>query len=204
MMNVQINQQKDKVVFFESPAGGAHTQAQRSMLWDLKSNKISTIFDYYEQQQPKIQSLFVQHISSNYWLPDGEHVIISTIHHSKEELLILNVLTKAVKVIDLPEPMGEATILNLKDNLLVLRCSSPNQPPTVLIGFVNVNSPSPIEFKQTRTKLSRPNHDIKFRIIKQNEDKLLEQVETILIGPTSTFNEPTPVIVIPHGKDYDF
>ena len=195
----QINRQKDKVVYFESPAGGPHVQAQRAMLWNLQSNEISTIFDEYESGQPIVKSLFVLAVSSNYWLQDGEHVVLSTIHHSKELLLILNVVTKTLRVIDLPG-LDEVNVLNLKNDLLALSCSAPDRPPVVLFGLVDMKRTNPVEFKQLRAKHSAKDKTISYRIIRQNEDKPLEQIETILTGPADTFDKPTPVIVIPHGK----
>lgn len=197
IINPQINRQKDKVFFFERQAG--RTGSQRAMLWDLKNNEISTVFDYYEPQQPEIQSLFVQPISSNYWLSSGEHVVVSTIDHSKKKVLILGVLTGRVKMIDLPEPMGETTVLGLRKDILILRCSSPYQPPVVLVGMVNVYSSRPIVFEQNSSERSVRNYEVSYRIIKQEE--LHDPVETILIGSATTFDQPTPVIVTLHGKD---
>lgn len=193
-----MNTLKEKVLFMESPAGGPHMQAQRAVLWDLRSNKITTVFDYYEPQQPMIRSLFIQPISFNYWLSSGDHVILTTIDHSKEKAIILDVVTKEVKVLKLPERLGEASILTVKDDILVLSCSSPDQPPVVLTGLVNVYDPRPTTFDQHGTALSVRNYDINYKIIDQGEG--LKKVQTILIGSTGTLHESTPAIVIPHGK----
>ena len=201
LTGAKINQQRDKVLFLESPAGGPHVQAQRVMLWNLKSNEISTVFDDYEKEQPKIKSLFALDVSSNYWLLDGEHVVLSTIHHSTELLVVLNVLTKALKVIDLPD-LNEVNVLNLNNDLLALSCSSPDQPPVVLFGSVDMKRENPVQFKRLRAKQPSKNSKISYRIIRQNEDKPLEQVETILVGPAAVFDKPTPVIVIPHGRRF--
>lgn len=199
LVGAKINRQKDKVVFLESPAGGPHVQAQRAVLWNLKNNEFSTIFDDYETSQPRVQSLFVLDTSSNYWLADGEHVIFSTINHSRELLVLLNVINKTLRVIDLPYDLQEVNVLNLKNDLLALSCSSPDQAPVVLFGLVDINRANPVEFKQLRAKQSTKNSQISYRIVRQNEEKPLEQIETILVGPTDTFNKPTPVIAIPHG-----
>ena len=195
----QINQQRDKVFFLESPAGGPHVQAQRAVLWNLKSNEFITVFDDYEEAQPRVKSLFVLQVSPNYWLLDGEHVVLSTIHHSTELLVVLNVLTKALRVIDLPE-LTEVNVLNLKNDLLALSCSAPDQPPVVRFGLLDMKRENPVQFKRLRAKYPNKNDKIAYRLIRQNKDKQLEQVETILVGPADTFDKPTPVIVMPHGK----
>lgn len=193
LLNSQINLQKDKVVFFENSAGGAHIQAQKLMLWNLKTNEIKTIFDLNEENRP-VQSLFTINVSPNFWLSDGEHIVLTTIHHSKEVLFVLNVIDSSMSLIDFG--LNGVQILNLKNNLLVIACSAPNQPPVIKIAQIVPNNLQNIEFKQLRSECK---NDITYRIIKQNEDKQLEQIETILVGQTDTFNKPTPVIIIAHG-----
>jgi hypothetical protein len=172
------------------------------MLWNLKTNDFSVIFDDYEQSQP-IQSLFtVFNGRENYWALDGDHIVTTSIYHSKCVLLIINVKTKQLKRID--QDLEDVTILNFKHNLLVTSCSSPNQPPVVRIALVDFQKANPIEFRQLRTKYPTKNDKITYRIIAQNEDKPLEQVESIVIGQTETFNKPTPCIFIPHGGKISF
>lgn len=197
LVHPQINQQKDKVLWFENGAGGPHLQAMRAMLWNLKTDQISTVFSEYEEQQPVIKSLFIEDVSRNYWTLDGEHAVLTTINHSRDTLFVLNVIDKTIRIVDVG--LEDATVLNLKNDLLAIAASSPNQPPVVKIGHLDLKTDRLIAFKQLREKQSTKDETISYRIIKQNEDKPLEQVETILIGPTETFDKPTPAVIYPHG-----
>jgi hypothetical protein len=163
----------------------------------LKTDEISTVFDRVEDNQP-LKSLFITNASYNYWLKDGENIVLTTIDNSKEVLIILNVLTKKIQIV--PFDLENVNILNLKNNLLVVSGSSPNQIPVVKICQIDLTKP--IVFHELKTKKSTKLDGITYRLIKQNEDKLLDQIQTIVVGPTDTFNKPTPSIIIPHGGMY--
>jgi len=197
IVDAQINPQKNRVLFFENPSAGPHMMALRAVLWDLKNDQFSTLFSDYEAAQPLVKSLFSAGMTSNYWSLDGEHVVFSVANHSKELLIVLNVINKTLKVVDFG--LEDCTILNFKNNLLVLAASSPNQPTVVKIGLFNSKANNFFDFKQLNTKHTSKDENISYRIIKQNEDNELNQIETILIGSTENFDKPTPAIIIPHG-----
>jgi len=198
LIGAKINSQRDKVVWFENQAGGPHLQAQRLMLWNLKTDTINVVFGDCEEKQPIVKSLFS--ISpTNYWSLDGEHFLFVTINHSKRIVCAINVNDKQISVID--TGLEDVEILDLKNDLLVIANSSPNQPPVVKLGLLDFKQKSQklVEFKQLRDKFTSKDDTISYRIIKQNENKLLEQVETIVTGPAENFDKPHPAIIIPHG-----
>lgn len=146
-----------------------------------------------------MKSLFIETYSTpNYFTEDGIHIVLTTINDSKKSLILLNVITKKLQLIDFD--LDAVEILALKSDLLIIAASTPKQPPMVFAGILDVNNLKSIKFKKLlHTKNLSKNDKLNYRIIKQNDDKPLDKIQTIVIGLSDKFDLPSPSIVIPHG-----
>jgi len=78
--------------------------------------------------------IYADHLDETCWSDDSKRVVLSSLWRSSMELLMVHVETGQVTRLTNDLSVGSWNLLDIRKDLMLAACSSPSQPPYLVIG----------------------------------------------------------------------
>ncbi|XP_057686019.1 S9 family peptidase [Corythoichthys intestinalis] len=199
------------LVYLQGEVFGPHSQCLSLQQLDLNNRKSSTLLGVVNRPLSDGFSGVYEALPSSCWSADGQRVLFSSACQNRKDLFIVDRGSK--KVFCLSSGLSNATkiygswkLLTIQKDLMVVCCSSPNTPPTMLVGFLPpagevdavtwcpLQEPSiTFDFQWTILDLETPREE-------DNPDYPGLKFGAVLVKPSGSLRVSlTPLVVFIHG-----
>jgi len=78
--------------------------------------------------------IYAEHLDETCWSEDSQRVVLSSVWRSRRELIMVHVETGAVTRLTNDLAVGAWNLLDIRKDLMLAACSSPSQPPYLVVG----------------------------------------------------------------------
>jgi len=78
--------------------------------------------------------IYADHLDETCWSDDSKRVVLSSLWRSRMELIMVHVETGQVTRLSNDPAVGSWNLLDIRKDLMLVACSSPSQPPYLVIG----------------------------------------------------------------------
>lgn len=78
--------------------------------------------------------IYADHLDETCWSDDNKRVVLSSLWRSRMELLMVHVETGEVTRLSNDPLVGSWNLLDIRKDLMLVACSSPSQPPYLVVG----------------------------------------------------------------------
>ncbi|XP_054644879.1 S9 family peptidase isoform X2 [Dunckerocampus dactyliophorus] len=128
------------LIYLQGQVFGPHHQCLSLQQLDLTSKKTSTLVDVISRPQTDGFAGIYEALPSCCWSTDCQRVVFSSACQNRKDLFVVDRRSKKVTSLsglsDTSKVYGSWKILTIQRDLMVVCCSSPNTPPTLLVGFL--------------------------------------------------------------------
>ncbi|XP_077371319.1 acylamino-acid-releasing enzyme isoform X2 [Festucalex cinctus] len=129
------------LIYLQGQVFGPHSQCLRLQQLDLNSKKTSTLLDVVHRPQSDGFAGIYEALPSSCWSTDGKRVVFSSACQNRKDLFMVDIRSKKIFSLssgraDATEIYGSWKLLTIQNDLMIVCCSSPNTPPTMLVGFL--------------------------------------------------------------------
>ncbi|XP_078144486.1 acylamino-acid-releasing enzyme [Centroberyx gerrardi] len=198
-----------RLLYLQGRVFGPHSQCLSLQEYDLESRKTSTLLDVVNRPQTGEFAGVYEALPSCCWSADSQRVVFSSACRNWKDLFVVDRRTKKVTSLSnnsssLSKVYGSWKLLTVQKDLMVVCCSSPNTPPTLMVGFL----PSAGEAVAWRT-LQKPvvTFDLHWTVLdvtpKPEEDNIQYSgldFGAVLVKPSrSLHGVKIPLVVFIHG-----
>ncbi|XP_073765932.1 S9 family peptidase isoform X4 [Danio rerio] len=130
------------IVYLQGEVFGPHHQCLSMMLYDMKNRSSSVLVDVIRRAEKGQFAGIYESLPSHCWSADSERVFFSSACENKKAVFSVDRTTgKIIQVCGLDvlrlDDFGSVQLLTIQKDLMVLSCSSPNQPPCLRAGFLS-------------------------------------------------------------------
>ncbi|KAM8830734.1 acylamino-acid-releasing enzyme-like isoform 1-T1 [Synchiropus picturatus] len=196
-----------RIAYLEGSIYGPHMQCFKLCLYDWYTKKTSVVVDVVKRpQEDGFTGIYCSQLSPQCWSSDSQRIILSCAQRSQKALLMVDISTGNVTSLTSESDISDCSLLTIERDLMVVSCSSPNQPPCLRVGFLPaIDSEEPVEWVTLEDSQSLPDIDWKILTFTPPADQDNTQYpgldfEALLIKPKDPKEgEKLPLIVIPHG-----
>ncbi|XP_034027659.1 S9 family peptidase isoform X2 [Thalassophryne amazonica] len=126
------------LVYLQGGVFGPHSQCLSLQQMDLRSGKTSTLLDVVHRPCTGEFVGVYEALASCCWSTDAQQLVFSSACRNRKDLFVVDRQTK--KVTSLSNNVcvlyGSWKLLTVQNDLMVVCCSSPKAPPTLLVGFL--------------------------------------------------------------------
>ncbi|XP_074054052.1 acylamino-acid-releasing enzyme isoform X1 [Macrotis lagotis] len=216
-----------RIVYLQYTNLSPHQQCSQLCLYDWYTKVTSVVVDIVPRQ---LEALAVRrrYLKHHYWpvqtkkgcfsgiycnlLPlgcwsaDSERVIFDSGQRSRQELFAVNTQTGNVTSLTAGLPLGSWKLLTIDQNLMLVQFSTPNQPPSLKVGFLPPSGKEQeIHWVTLEEAESIPEIIWTIRVLKPPPDQENPKYpgldfEVILLRPPGTAEKSKiPLVVMPHG-----
>uniref|UniRef100_A0A0R3RGF2 Acylamino-acid-releasing enzyme n=1 Tax=Elaeophora elaphi TaxID=1147741 RepID=A0A0R3RGF2_9BILA len=130
---------KSKLIYFERQPGGPHYASVSCKLieWNKTGQQLLIPIVNAVSDREQFPGLYAVQLVDRPWSNDNKRVFVSTVWGSKREIVTINTETRKLeKVTNNGAFYGSWTVLDINEDCLVVVCSAPNRPPTILVGHI--------------------------------------------------------------------
>ncbi|XP_019114958.1 acylamino-acid-releasing enzyme isoform X2 [Larimichthys crocea] len=129
------------LIYRQGRVFGPHSQCLSLQQLDLRSGKTSTLLDVVDRPQAGEFAGVYEALPSSCWSEDSQRVVFSSPRRNWKDLFMVDRRSSKVTSLSdslsaLPRLYGSWKLLTIQNDLMVVCCSSPNIPPTLLVGFL--------------------------------------------------------------------
>jgi len=78
--------------------------------------------------------IYADHLDETCWSDDSKRVVLSSLWRSRMELIMVHVETGQVTRLSNDPAVGSWNLLDIRKDLMLVACSSPSQPPYLVLG----------------------------------------------------------------------
>ncbi|XP_042585740.1 S9 family peptidase isoform X2 [Cyprinus carpio] len=130
------------IVYLQGQVFGPHRQCLRMMLYDMKNRSTSVLVDVVRRAEKGQFAGIYESLPSQCWSADNERVFFSSsCENSKAVFSVDRTTGRVTQVCGLDalrlDDFGSVQLLTIQKDLMVMSCSSPNQPPCLKVGFLS-------------------------------------------------------------------
>jgi len=91
--------------------------------------------------------IYADHLDETCWSDDNKRVVFSSLWRSRMELVMVHVETGQVTRLSNDLSVGSWSLLDIRKDLMLVVCSSPSQPPYLVIGKLpSVGEPAAVKW----------------------------------------------------------
>ncbi|KAI0211336.1 Acylamino-acid-releasing enzyme [Lamellibrachia satsuma] len=124
-----------KLVWLQNDVGGAHQQCSRLLMCDWSNKGITPVLGVVRRvSDPGFPGIFTRGLHRRCWANDNRRILIQTQWRSKEELVLIDSETGNVTRLTNSADIGSWQLLDVCNDLVIVACSSPNQPQHLVTG----------------------------------------------------------------------
>ncbi|XP_032648180.1 acylamino-acid-releasing enzyme isoform X4 [Chelonoidis abingdonii] len=196
-----------RIVYLENGVLGPHQQCSRLRMYDWYTKVTSTVLDVVPRHsQGTFTGIYCPALPGLCWAADSQRVILDTAQRSRQELLVVEMLSGNVTSLTTGAPLGSWSLLTIDRDLLVARFSTPSCPPTLKVAFlpragqeaqvhwVCLEDVTPIPEISWTIRTLQPPPD------QENPKYKAIDFEAILLQPSKGLGpRKLPLVVMPHG-----
>ncbi|XP_061526794.1 S9 family peptidase isoform X3 [Phycodurus eques] len=129
------------LVYLQGQVFGPHNQCLSLQQLDVNSRKTSTLLDVVRRPQSDGFAGVYEALASSCWSADGRRVVFSSACRNRKDLFMVDRGSKKVSplscgLVDATKIYGSWKLLTIQKDLMIVCCSSPNTPPTMLVAFL--------------------------------------------------------------------
>ncbi|KAI7797608.1 putative acylamino-acid-releasing enzyme, partial [Triplophysa rosa] len=130
------------IVYLQGQMFGPHHQCLKMMLYDMKNRTTSVLVDVVRRaEQGQFAGIYEQ-LPSQCWSADSERVFFSSACENSKAMFSVDRSTGRVTQVCGTDALrlddfGSVQLLTIQKDLMVMCCSSPNQPPCLKVGFLS-------------------------------------------------------------------
>ncbi|XP_071331311.1 acylamino-acid-releasing enzyme isoform X2 [Trachinotus anak] len=129
------------LIYLQGQVFGPHNQCLSLQQLDLRSGKTSALLDVVNRPQTGEFAGVYEALPSRCWSADSQRVVFSSACRNWKDLFMVDRRSKKVTSLsdspsDLSRVYGSWKLLTVQRDLMVVCCSSPNTPPTLMVGFL--------------------------------------------------------------------
>ncbi|XP_058498726.1 S9 family peptidase isoform X2 [Solea solea] len=129
------------LIYLQGQVFGPHNQCLSLKQLDLRSGKTSTLLDVVNRPQHDAFAGVYEALPSCCWSADSQRVLFSSARRNWKDLFMVDRRSKKVTSLSdspsyLSKIYGSWKLLTVQGDLMVVCCSSPNIPPTLMVGFL--------------------------------------------------------------------
>ncbi|XP_039534603.1 S9 family peptidase isoform X1 [Pimephales promelas] len=130
------------IVYLQGQVFGPHHQCLSMMLYDMKNKSTSVLVDVVRRAEKGQFAGIYESLPSHCWSADSERIFFSSACENNKAVFSVNRTTGRVSqvcgldVLRLDD-FGSVQLLTIQKELMVMSCSSPNQPPCLRVGFLS-------------------------------------------------------------------
>ncbi|XP_067269773.1 S9 family peptidase isoform X3 [Pseudorasbora parva] len=130
------------IVYLQGQVFGPHHQCLRMMLYDMKNRSTSVLVDVVRRAEKGQFAGIYESLPSQCWSADSERIFFSSACENNKAVFSVNRTTgRVTQVCGLDvlklDDFGSVQLLTIQKDLMVMSCSSPNQPPCLRVGFLS-------------------------------------------------------------------
>ncbi|XP_026126571.1 acylamino-acid-releasing enzyme [Carassius auratus] len=130
------------IVYLQGQVFGPHRQCLRMMLYDMKSRSTSVLVDVVRRAEKGQFAGIYESLPSQCWSADNERIFFSSSCENNKAVFSVDRTTgRVTQVCGLDalrlDDFGSVQLLTIQKDLMVMSCSSPNQPPCLKAGFLS-------------------------------------------------------------------
>uniref|UniRef100_A0A8C1T055 Acylamino-acid-releasing enzyme n=1 Tax=Cyprinus carpio TaxID=7962 RepID=A0A8C1T055_CYPCA len=130
------------IVYLQGQVFGPHHQCLRMMLYDMKNRSTSVLVDVVRRAEKGQFAGIYESLPSQCWSADNERIFFSSACENNKAVFSVDRTTERVtQVCGLDalrlDDFGSVQLLAIQKDLMVMSCSSPNQPPCLKVGFLS-------------------------------------------------------------------
>ncbi|XP_061473814.1 acylamino-acid-releasing enzyme-like isoform X6 [Rhineura floridana] len=187
------------------PQEGEKPVEARKLSWQTKLT--STVVDIVRTATTGFFGIYSGALPLHCWAGDNHRVLLSTPQRSRKELLVVDTKLGSVKCITAGTPEGSWTLLGIQQDLLVMSCSSPNCPPSLVVGVLPPAG-SELELQWTSVEKASVLPDTEWKTLTVHPTVTVEgnhdagqAFEALLLSPQESKRGENifPLVVSPHG-----
>ncbi|MBN3311238.1 APEH enzyme, partial [Amia calva] len=196
-----------RIVYLECGVFGPHHQCSRLRMYDWYTKKTSVVVDVVNRpQEGGFAGIYTTLLSACCWSADSQRVLLSSPQRGRKDLLEVDINSGNVTSLTAGSDMGSWTLLTVERDLMVVGCSSPNCPHSLMVGFLpQAGSQEGVSW--VSLEKSDPQPDIEWQVLTfkpppENENSTYSglEYEALLLKPKlAEPAEKLPLIVTPHG-----
>ncbi|XP_049609546.1 S9 family peptidase [Syngnathus scovelli] len=129
------------LIYLQGQVFGPHSQCLSIQQLDLNSRTTSTLLDVVHRPQSDGFAGIYEALPSSCWSADGHKVVFTSACQNRKDLFMVDRGSKKVFCLssglsDVNNKYGSWKLLTIQNDLMVVCCSSPNTPPSMLVGFL--------------------------------------------------------------------
>ncbi|XP_069822608.1 acylamino-acid-releasing enzyme [Dendropsophus ebraccatus] len=204
----RLSPDKCRIVYLKCSVFGPHQQCCQMLMYDWYTKVTSTVVDIVPKSiDGQFEGIYTALLAPFCWSADSQRVIVDTVLRSQQVLFVVDTMTGEVTALRSKESSpGSWKLMAIDRDLLVVRFSSQNCPPTVKVGFL---PPAGREADIAWVSLEEENTitDIDWSYKKHNPPPEQENTQYPGLDFESIFLKPKnipsdgqlPLVVFPHG-----
>uniref|UniRef100_A0A7N8XS93 acylaminoacyl-peptidase n=1 Tax=Mastacembelus armatus TaxID=205130 RepID=A0A7N8XS93_9TELE len=136
----RLSPDRCRIIYLECSVYGPHLQCNRLCMYDWYTQKTSVVVDVVKRPgEDGFTGIYSFQLSPQCWSADSQRIIIACPQRSRKDLLMVDISTGSVTSLTSKSDVGNWCLLNIERDLMVVSCSSPNCPPS-LVGSIVVAS----------------------------------------------------------------
>ncbi|KAG9470447.1 hypothetical protein GDO78_017783 [Eleutherodactylus coqui] len=134
----RLSPDKCRIVYLKCDVFGPHQQCCQMLMYDWYTKVTSTVVDIVTRSTDgQFEGIYTSLLAPFCWSADSQRVILDTTLRSQQVLFVVDTMTGKMTTLQSKEsPSGSWKLMTVDRDLLVVRFSSPNCPPTVKVGFL--------------------------------------------------------------------
>ncbi|XP_048065955.1 S9 family peptidase isoform X1 [Megalobrama amblycephala] len=130
------------IVYLQGQVFGPHHQCLSMMLYDIKNRSTSVLVDVVRRAEKGQFPGLYESLPSQCWSADSERIFFSSACENNKAVFSVDRTTgRLTQVCGLDvlrlDDFGSVQLLTIQKDMMVMSCSSPNQPPCLRVGFLS-------------------------------------------------------------------
>ncbi|XP_058640130.1 S9 family peptidase isoform X2 [Onychostoma macrolepis] len=130
------------IVYLQGQVFGPHRQCLRMMLYDMKNRSTSVLVDVVRRAEKGQFAGVYESLPSQCWSADNERIFFSSACENNKAVFSVDRTTgRVTQACGLDalrlDDFGSVQLLTIQKDLMMMSCSSPNQPPCLKVGFLS-------------------------------------------------------------------
>ncbi|XP_051526045.1 acylamino-acid-releasing enzyme-like isoform X2 [Myxocyprinus asiaticus] len=130
------------IVYLQGQVFGPHHQCLSMMLYDMKNRTTSVLVDVVRRAVKGQFAGIYESLPSHCWSADSERIFFSSACENYKAVFSVNRCTGRVTQVCGTDALrlddfGSVQLLTIQKDMMVMSCSSPNQPPCLRVGFLS-------------------------------------------------------------------
>ncbi|XP_075688118.1 acylamino-acid-releasing enzyme [Rhinoderma darwinii] len=204
----RLSPDKCRIVYLKCNVFGPHQQCCQMLMYDWYTKVTSTVVDIVPRSTDgQFEGIYTTLLAPFCWSADSQRVIVDTALRSGQVLFVVDTMTGQVTALRCSESSpGSWKLMAIDRDLLVVRFSSPNCPPTVKVGFLPpAGRESDVTWVSLEEENSMADVDWSYKCHKPPPEQENPQYpgldfESIFLKPRGAPPDGRlPLVVYPHG-----